>query len=153
MKTITLALLSTASAAQIALAVEHFQIVAAIAHVESGGRFDARGDYDKKSCSYLAHGAYQLHKDAWIMGGGSIDRWPDGAYDEVESTRVAMKYVACIERYLVKHDILATPANIYASYNCGPARFRNHFKASIKLCPKTTQKACAKLTKFILENN
>jgi hypothetical protein len=149
MKTITLVLLATASSSQISLAIEHFQIVAAIAHVESGGRFDAKGDFDKKSNTYLAHGAYQLHKDAWIMGGGSLDRWPAGAYNEVESTEVAMRYVTWIEHYLMARDVLPTPSNIYLSYCIGPSRFVHKYEANKQKCPITAKKAVARLESFL----
>jgi soluble lytic murein transglycosylase-like protein len=137
------------SLAQISLAAEHFSLVAAIAQVESGGNFQARGDYNKKTGEYLAHGAYQLHKDAWVMGGGSLEHWPEGAYDPVESTTVAMRYIAWIERYLTAKDVLPTAENIYSAWNVGPSRFVNHFHARISECPKTTQRACEKITKFL----
>jgi hypothetical protein len=149
MKTLTLALLATASSAQVSLAVEHFRLAAAIAHVESSGNFQAKGDYDKSTGDFRAFGAYQLHKAAWLTGGGDPERWPFGAYDEVESTKVAMNYTRWLEVYLVKHDVLPTPANLYASFNVGPSRFVHHYHARISLCPKTTQRACAKLESFL----
>jgi hypothetical protein len=137
------------SMAQISLAAEHFSLVDAIAVVESGGKFDAKGDYDEKTADFRAFGAYQLHKDAWIMGGGSLNYWPHGAFNPIESTTVAMRYIAWIERYLTAKDVLPTAENIYSAWNVGPSRFINHFHARISLCPKTTQRACEKITNLM----
>lgn len=121
-----------------------YDLVDAIAQVESGGDHQAVGD------NGLARGAWQLHKAAWIDAGERLKKkWHYSyAHDKGIARKHAEAYVSILTERLTKR-LGRKPTNqeIYASYRLGVGGFMN-FKSYNKL-PEHIKESCERVNNLV----
>ena len=121
----------------------------AVEVVESAGRADAVGD------SGRAHGSFQFHASTWQHVNdlrARRGRTPVPflmATERAVARQFAHEYFYWLQSYLTAAGLRKpTYPQIYAAWNVGPTAFRRR-GFSVRNCPQTTRRACAKIERLM----
>lgn len=126
------------------------KLLDAIEQVESGGRADAKGDYNKSTGEYKAIGSFQL----WKIFVDDVNRTAKTKYtyqdrsDRKKSREMARKYIDYYGKiYENKTGQKATIDILAAMFCSGPNGYKKTDNPSVKKYIEKIKKALAKQTK------
>ena len=120
-----------------------------VALVESGARYNARGDSGK------AYGAYQLHMGAWTDGNTWLKAngrktWPHSAWlNPKAQDEVAYGFLQVCKERLNDHQML-TPVHLYLCYSMGFESFKRLGFDPMR-CPDAKRDAAVRVTNLFIK--